>query len=786
MATQNSIVRIVKRGLSSASGLEDYSVPQSKWWTQASLSHHVVIIAVIISALVRLPHSDKTYGLVAALTVFGLGSSIVVDIWTHKTKRLHYQMMWLDQIYIASIVAVFPQWWAPVFMAGIAALAAEGILFPPRTTAVGAGVGTAAMWGALRFNYASFWGAPSHGVVAYLVIGLAVATAAATVSLARERSEKDLRRFANIMEKIPVGIYVFHLDPSIPDRGEIDPSMIVLISSNPATISTTGVDISSLVGSSFADVNYQLPNSGQFYSLLRRVHLSGAPFKIDIDVTPNEDSPGLKTGVYSLQIFSVGNREVAVSIEDISERVGAQNALMHQALHDGVTDLPNRVQLHQRLVGSLAMAEKSGQSVSLLIVDVNQFKEINDTLGHQFGDQLLRQFGERLSSVIGPSDILARLGGDEFAIARISQDADSTSLELTSKIQGVLEAPFMLSGIPVRASGSIGIANFPDHGRDAEALLQKADMALFAAKRNGVGKSTYTPDSSHFNIRRLTLLGELGPAIDRGEMVLHYQPKIDLTTGRAVGMEALVRWQHPRRGLLSPAHFVELAEISGLINQLTRWVGIESVRQVQEWRKQGLDLHLAANISVRNLHDYSLLDWLEELLSESGLPPEKLMLEITESAIIDEMPIVEEMLHKISSLGIHTSVDDFGTGYSSLSTLRRLAINELKMDRSFVANMISEEHDYAIVRSMIDLSHTLGIQVTAEGVEDRETLDLLVNLGCDRTQGYYISKPLPPDDFKSWIQEKGMAAFELTEEQIVAREKIMLVGNGEVSASIKS
>ncbi|HUY86864.1 MAG TPA: hypothetical protein VMU77_07085, partial [Acidimicrobiales bacterium] len=308
MAARDTFVRPLKRGLSPASGLDELAVPQSDWWTKASVGHHVVVVALIIAAAIHLPGGTKKLVFIIAMVVLGLGSSIVIDIVTRATGRLHYQMMWLDQLYVASALAIFPNWRATILMAGIAGLAAEGILFPPRTAAIGAAIGAAAFWGAMRFNQSTFWGPPIHGIIAYFFIGLAVAAAAATVSLARQRAEKNLLRFANLMEKIPVGIYVFLLDNSVPERGPIDPSSVTLLSSNPATISTTGLDISNLVGHTFADVEYEMPSAEEFFSLLRRVHRSGTPFKIDINIPSSDTEPGIKSGTYTLQVFSVGNR----------------------------------------------------------------------------------------------------------------------------------------------------------------------------------------------------------------------------------------------------------------------------------------------------------------------------------------------------------------------------------------------------------------------------------------------------------------------------------------------
>jgi diguanylate cyclase len=351
------------------------------------------------------------------------------------------------------------------------------------------------------------------------------------------------------------------------------------------------------------------------------------------------------------------------------------------------------------------------------------------------------------------AETVARLGGDEFAVLLTADGTLEGATRVAADIATALEQPFHLGGISLQVNASVGIAVYPEHAVDSETLARRADVAMYTAKRSGGGSAVYSPEHDQSSVRRLSLLGELRRAIADDELVLHFQPSIDLRTGDICGAEALVRWEHPTHGLTPPTEFIELAEVSGLIQPLTRWVLERSVRQICSWRDEGVHLPVAVNLSVRNLYDLELAPWLNSLLLDHGVEASMLTLEITESELMDDPLYAMEVLGKLKALGLSTSIDDFGTGYSSLAYLKNLPIDELKIDRSFVGSMVTDESDLTIVRSTIDLSHNLGLDVVAEGVEDGATLARLAELGCDRAQGYYLSRPVPADQLTAWLDD---------------------------------
>ena len=442
-----------------------------------------------------------------------------------------------------------------------------------------------------------------------------------------------------------------------------------------------------------------------------------------------------------LQIFSV---------RDITRRKEAEAALEHQALHDALTDLPNRVLLHDRLQQAIRAADRNTTSVALLVMDLDRFKEVNDTFGHHTGDQLLEQLGQRLGSVLRASDTIARLGGDEFAVLLPTAALDEAQ-QIADRLLQVLEQPFTLGGLQLEIDASIGIALSPDHGHDADTLLRRADVAMYVAKRGNVGHAVYTADQDQHSPMRLAMVSELRRAIDQNELSLYFQPKVSLAAGSVTCAEALVRWQHPRHGLLGPDLFVPIAEQTGLIRPLARWVLDAALRQCSRWRHQGLDLAVAVNLSMRNLHDPEVVDTIRQLLTRWGIPPARLVVEITESSLMADAERAMDVLGRLRAMGVGISIDDFGTGYSSLAYLKRLPVDELKIDKSFVAHIASDDNDAAIVRSTIGLAHDLGLAVVAEGIEDEATWDYLAGLGCDVAQGYFISRPLPVAAFGDWL-----------------------------------
>jgi diguanylate cyclase (GGDEF)-like protein len=425
----------------------------------------------------------------------------------------------------------------------------------------------------------------------------------------------------------------------------------------------------------------------------------------------------------------------------------------HQAMHDSLTGLPNRVLFRDRLEQALHGARRKPGGVAVMFLDLDRFKEVNDTLGHESGDILLREVGQRLAHSLRAGDSVARLGGDEFAVlASGLEDADD-ALVVARKLRQAVEWPLTLHGLTLEVEASIGIALFPEHGTDADTLLRHADVAMYQSKEAHSGAGIYSPERDVYSSDRLKLLGELRRAIEQGELVLHYQPKINLKTSEVLGFEALVRWQHPEQGLLPPERFVPFAEHTGLIKPLTRYVMREAVRSCSRWVQCGLDLSVAVNLSSRDLLDLHLPDEVRLLLNETAIDPERLELEITENTILSDPVRTRTILARLKDLGVRLAIDDFGSGYSSLGYLKRLPLDVLKIDKSFVMSMMADDDSAAIVRSTIDLAHNLGLEVVAEGVATEHISAVLAALHCDAAQGFYFSGPIVASEVASWAAE---------------------------------
>jgi diguanylate cyclase (GGDEF)-like protein/PAS domain S-box-containing protein len=462
----------------------------------------------------------------------------------------------------------------------------------------------------------------------------------------------------------------------------------------------------------------------------------------------------------SSRIVEDGGRPVGVQAicRDITARKQADLELRrlselnrHQSLHDHLTGLPNRVSFGQQVEHAISVADTDGSQLAVLLMDLDRFKEINDTLGHRYGDLLLVELSRRLESVLRRSDTVARLGGDEFGIlVRQLSESEADLEQALERILAALDSPFQVDGLPLHVEASIGIARFPAQGRDVDLLLQRADVAMYLAKETGTPHAVYAPELDRHDAAGLTLLSELPRAIRNRELVLHYQPKVDVGTGGLAGIEALVRWEHPERGLIAPGEFVPAAEKTGLIEPLTRYVLDEALGQLARWDK------VAVNLSMRNLHDPGLPEEVARLLLKWELPGERLTVEITESAIVSDPEKMTGVIRELKRLGVGIAIDDFGTGYTSLAYLARLAITQLKIDRSFVHNMHADTDDAAIVRSIITLGHDLGLEVVAEGVETEATFDQLARLGCDMVQGFWLSRPLPPAALAEWLARTHM------------------------------
>ncbi len=429
-------------------------------------------------------------------------------------------------------------------------------------------------------------------------------------------------------------------------------------------------------------------------------------------------------------------------------------AIQHLAYSDLLTDLPNRIRLTEELEQFVDDSQFNRDTLTAVIaMDLDNFKEINDTLGHMRGDQVLREVGERLRQCIKGSDLVGRLGGDEFGVILFDLPSRNEVLEVANRIIDAIAQPITIEGIQFDLQVSLGIALFPEHSHNARELFQYADTAMYQAKENRSGLAIYDTAIHTEQSERLTLKTELRQAIDAGALQVYYQPKIDLVRGHIVGVESLVRWIHPQRGFIGPDKFVPLAERSNLIHPMTGLVFNIALHQCGEWVKAGRHIGVAINCSAHSLTDEHLPERIDALLYTWGVPHHLLTVEVTESAIMAHPDQGLAILTQLHEMGVKISVDDYGTGYSSLSYLKSMPVSELKIDRSFVSDMLTDENDAVIVRATIDMAHDLGLEVTAEGIEDEATWNALVEMACDRAQGYYMGKPMPADELERWMAE---------------------------------
>jgi diguanylate cyclase (GGDEF)-like protein/PAS domain S-box-containing protein len=464
----------------------------------------------------------------------------------------------------------------------------------------------------------------------------------------------------------------------------------------------------------------------------------------------------------STRLLEKGGKPIGIQgvCRDVTEQRRAEAELRelaevnrYQARHDALTGLPNRTCFRETVEGAIATAQAEKTQLAVLVMDLNRFKAINDTLGHAVGDVLLRRVAETIQGAVRESDVVTRLGGDEFGILVRSRSAiGPIAEEAATRVARALERPFTVRDLPLSVDASIGIALHPRHGEDVETLLQHADVAMYVAKERREPCAIYTAEHDENDTAMLRRLGELRGAIARRELVLHYQPKLDLRTGEISRFEALVRWQHPSEGLLGPNEFVPLAEQTGLIRPLTRYVLVEALEQCRRWLDEGRALGVSVNLSGGNLSDQHFVDVVRESLAATGVAPELLLLEVTETAIIGDPRRAEAVLAELHALGIKIALDDFGTGYSSLSFLTRLALDAIKIDRSFVTRLRPD--DEAIVRSIIRLGHDLGLEVIGEGVETAEVWERLRQFECDLLQGYHLSPPLPALEVSAWLDSR--------------------------------
>ncbi len=554
-----------------------------------------------------------------------------------------------------------------------------------------------------------------------------------------ERAESEAR-FRAIFERAPIGVARLDLEGRV-------------IECNPALLGILG-DSEQLVVGKFLD-EFMAPADADRHIFTAAADGHSGVAQLEARYLRNgRDTVWGSTSVTVVKDARGKGAFILAMVEDISERKAQQAALEHQALHDGLTGLPNRLLLHDRLQQALLIAQREARPLALLLMDLDRFKEVNDTFGHQYGDALLQEVATRLRSRLRESDTVARLGGDEFGIVLPGVNDQAEAGRIASKLLQALAQPYTIEHRTVDIPASIGIALFPEHGSDATTLLRRADVAMYVAKRGSGGFAMYEFKQDEQSLGQLVLVSELREAIEQNQLLLYYMPEVDVKTGNVIGVEALVRWQHPKLGLMPPDRFVPMAEQTGLIRPLTLWVLEAALRQQQIWRRVGINLVLSVNLSTRNLHDPHLPDAVARLIETYGVPRGTLKIEITESSLMADPDRALEILSQLKAMGILIAIDDFGTGYSSLAYLKRLRVDEIKIDKSFVFDMTSEDSNAAIVRSTIDLGHNLGLTVVAEGVETKDAMDRLTADVCDYAQGYYLSRPLPADQIQAWLERR--------------------------------
>ena len=459
--------------------------------------------------------------------------------------------------------------------------------------------------------------------------------------------------------------------------------------------------------------------------------------------------------VFELNYISLLTENDTLLVKDITPVENQTKAIKDQSLIDNLTGLPNRKLFCKRLEESLLVMSEKQESLIVLIIDINAFKEINNTLGHSVGDKMLCKIAKRLPNHLRSLDTFARLGGDEFGIILPYADLIQAKYIAERLLETIYE-PFEIREQLLRVTASLGIASYPEHGKDAETLIQHADVAMYMAKRQQDAYIVYDPAKDKHSVERLTLMNDLRQTIEQQlpDLSLYYQPQLDLESGQVTSLEALIRWDHPKYGRLNPDDFIPAAEEADLMGPLTQAILNMALKQCAVWRTQGFNLTIAVNLSANNLQDAELPNWISQRLNELKIAPESLRLEITETVIIADPNLAKKVLFALKDLGIQIAIDDFGTGYSSLSYLRQLPVREIKIDKSFVITMEQNENDAVIVQAIIELAHNLGLKVVAEGVEDQTTQDKLANWGCDIIQGYHLSKPQPPEQLTNWLQNR--------------------------------
>jgi diguanylate cyclase (GGDEF)-like protein/PAS domain S-box-containing protein len=519
---------------------------------------------------------------------------------------------------------------------------------------------------------------------------------------------------------------------------------------NPSFLNFRQISNDSCIGKNIETI-HAIGSDPEAYKEVLLAMQSGADWKGELSAQDKHNSQQwISARITQIENNTDKNNHVVIMLEDISEAKEQQNALKRQALYDSLTDLPNRTLFIDRLEQAMIAAQRNNESFTVMLMDLDHFKEINDTLGHHIGDILLNKIGPVIHQNLRAIDTVARMGGDEFLILLPGSDVKHGE-EIAQKVLESISEPFSVDGHMLEVGASIGIAVYPTHADDANTLIRRADVAMYGAKHKRSGYNIYDPKDDQHSPGRLTMMTELRKAIDQDLLELYYQPKIDINSNQCVGVETLIRWNHPEKGQILPETFIGSAEKSGTIRLITEWVLHNAIEQALQWDSHGHSIDISINLSARDLQDPNLLKIIHNLISNSALKPSRLILELTESAVMTDTKRALNSLSKLDNMGVKLAIDDFGTGYSSLNHLKRLPVDELKIDRSFIKDMLTNKNDAAIVRSTIDLAHNLELNVVAEGVEDLNTLNLLTEMNCDTVQGFFMSKPLSANEASLYL-----------------------------------
>jgi len=558
-----------------------------------------------------------------------------------------------------------------------------------------------------------------------------------------ESANEQLRLLGSAVENATEGFVIMEFVD-----GE-DPLRIIFV--NQGFCRITGYTAQDVLGRSLKYLRISNDESSIFEALFKSIR-RGEPFEAQLTAI-RRDGSTYALEIHVMAIHGAGSPTHWIGIlRDISDRKAHLDALKYQALHDALTGLPNRVLLHDRIEQGILDAHRHGTEFALLFLDLDGFKEINDTFGHQVGDVLLTMVGTRLRAHLRTTDTIARLGGDEFAIVLGPLNQLLAAERLSTQLLAVLAEPFVVEDHTLVVGGSIGIVHCLHHGTDPNTLMRRADVAMYAAKTAHAGVMTYNPRQDRYSPARLQLIAELRSGVDSQYLDVHYQPQIDIRTGNVARAEALVRWNRPDGSQLLPDEFLPFVESSDVIDRIFRSVLRRAIQDCREWHAAGLLIGISVNLAAHNLRDNQLVEVIAHMLAENGLAPEHLTLEITERGILGDVELASGIFKRLREMGVGLSIDDFGTGYSSLMRLKHLPLTELKIDRLFTSEMLVNEQDAAIVRSTIDLGHELGCSIVAEGVEKRELLDRLRDYRCDFAQGYFICRPLREDALREWLR----------------------------------